>query len=206
MTSPEPSITVHKLTASTSVNGPGNRALLHVQGCAGMPCASACFNKPTHGKKGGRVVSVSDLTQEILAARSGKPLWVTISGGEPMQQKHLPALLRSLRAAGADSIICYTGYTLSARPPVLTEVWHNALVDVLVMGPYDPSQPHNKGLRSSANQELKLVTDRHSAAEFEEALGVELHYAANGSMTVTGFPSEGQLDTLLRANTKQERT
>lgn len=206
MTSPAPHITVHKLIASTLVNGPGNRALLHVQGCAGMPCASVCFNKPTHDKKGGRTVSVSDLTQEIVTARGGKPLWVTISGGEPMQQKHLPALLRSLRTAGADSIICYTGYLLSAAPAALGEVLRDALVDVLVMGPYDPSQPHNQGLRSSANQELKLVTDRHSAAEFEEALGVELHYAADGSMTVTGFPSEKQLDTLLKANTKQERT
>lgn len=116
-----------------------------------------------------------------------------------MQQRGLPSLLRGLRAAGFESIICYTGYTLQNGTGVLREVVSEKLADVLVAGPYDPTKPHNSHLCSSSNQQLEFLTDFHTMQDFNQDLTVEYHYTPEGNLVLTGFPTEKQRAALLEA-------
>lgn len=197
----EPFIQVHHVLGSTRVNGPGDRALVHVQGCGGMPCASVCFNQATHNRGGGTRMGIGELVDTIQKKRKGKPLHVTISGGEPLQQKHLSAFIGELRARGADSIVLFSGYPMEV---VIERFRHTEHPDVVIAGPYDPTQPNGVGLSSSSNQTLVFLTDRHTPHEFTGELAAELHYTSGGKALITGFPTaemlvalhEGRYDTL----------
>src|SRR5437868_145303 len=90
-----PHLRLHEFLPESRANGPGVRAVVWVQGCSlGCP---GCFNPETHPASGGRMASVDDLLREI-AGLGDAIEGVTLSGGEPLQQRGaVVALLRRLR-------------------------------------------------------------------------------------------------------------
>ena len=129
---------VHAITADTEVNGPGRRAMLHLQGCTlGCP---ACFNPKTHPAGGGTTMTVEQVADALLASA---PDGVTISGGEPFQQAPaLAMVIRELSERGVDSILVFTGYDLEELEGMGADLEG---IDVLVAGPFWrhlPSKPH----------------------------------------------------------------
>ena len=204
-------IHIRSIIQHTRVNGPGDRLLLHLQGCEGMPCRFVCFNKDSHPKEPPeRVTCVpeapdfrilpsmdpADLAAVLVQLRkvSGSPLEFTISGGEPTQQRvPLLALLRGLRAKGGGTVV-FTGYPAKLLTHHDDELLRAS--DAWVAGPYNPELPHNAGLRSSANQQVLLTTARYRVEDFEEPLGVEVHATRQGKVLVTGFPTEDQINQL----------
>ena len=97
-------INVHHMDLS-SVNGPGLRLTLWVQGCA-LNC-KGCFNQTTHARVASTLISVHDLAKKINAMDIAG---VTLSGGEPLDQA--PALEQLIHAVdGEKNWILYTGYT-----------------------------------------------------------------------------------------------
>jgi len=89
---------LHAFEPASRANGPGLRAVLWTQGCTlGCP---GCFNPGTHPFDGGEPASVDHIYGQIIAARARYGIQgVTVSGGEPLQQRHaLLALLRRIRA------------------------------------------------------------------------------------------------------------
>ena len=92
----------------STVNGPGNRLVIWVQGCR-LNC-KGCFNPETHSYDGGRNVDIDQIVSELNSncLIDG----ITISGGEPLDYTiELKALLKLLRPS-LTSII-YTGYTIN---------------------------------------------------------------------------------------------
>lgn len=174
-------VRVHAREARSRANGPGVRAVIWFQGCS-LGCAG-CFNPGTHAPVGGERWSTDALLAEVAAARVDG---LTLSGGEPMQQA--PAALELLLGARrlGLSTLMFSGYT---RAELATHALGPAVLahlDVLVDGRYVAGQRLGDTLRGSANQQLHVLTRRHTRAEVEATPTTEIRIAPDGSMVLTG--------------------
>jgi len=180
-----PSLRVHDFLPLSRANGPGARAVLWTQGCAlGCP---GCFNPQTHPAAGGELVPVEELFGR-LAALAGAVEGLTVSGGEPLQQRPaLLALLRRVRRATPLSVLLFTGYTWEEvrRLPGADEL--PACVDVLIAGRYDAARHLARGLRGSANKTVHFLTARYTPADLEAVPAAEVVIAADGRVVVSGI-------------------
>lgn len=136
-------IIISHIEASSHVDGPGERTVLFVQGCA-LACPG-CQNRALWNPADGHITDTEPLavTLAMLAGRHGN---VTISGGEPFAQpKALAYLVRSLKQAGVKNILVYSGYTWERllHPVNPAALWvYEALshIDTLVDGPFIAAQ------------------------------------------------------------------
>src|SRR5207249_35536 len=123
---------------SSHTNGPGVRAVLWVQGCSlGCP---GCFNPATHTFNDGEVLPVDELFARIVALEDAIE-GVTISGGEPLQQRPaVLAFLRRIKAETSLSTLVFTGFSWDEvqRFPEAEELL--AVIDVLIAGRFDERQ------------------------------------------------------------------
>jgi len=198
---------VHSTIDSSTVNGPGRRAVIWVQGCS-LACPG-CWNPDTHSARGGRDSEIAEILGWV------RRLWcdgaisgLTVSGGEPLEQAAaLEKLVTALRRDIPDlSVGLFSGYTereletgrfrsedLSSAQR--TSSWKNirACLDFAVLGRFNKWLPSSLPLVSSANQELVLVSSRYSLADFEDQ-GVEITIDAIGFTQITGFPVQDRLN------------
>lgn len=197
---------IHQRIDASSVNGPGQRAVIWVQGCS-LACAD-CWNPATHSVTRGRVVNVASLAGWVQRLWScGEISGLTISGGEPMEQALAVAeLLKVVRTQSADlSIGMFSGYSegelrrgLFRTLPSAATGEDNALLwqrirhclDFAVLGRYNRLQPSHRPLVTSGNQRLRLLTNRHSFADFDSQC-VEITIGTEGLTQITGFPILG---------------
>lgn len=177
-------LSVHSIEWSSRANGPGVRAVVWTQGCT-LACAG-CFNPLTHVRRT-ETHAVDDLARDLIArAQDG----VTITGGEPFQQWEVVGLLlRRLRDHDQDlSILVFTGYTV----PELHRLHADAVevlahIDVLVAGRYVAQRSqHDTPLLGSANQQVHLLSSRHTREELATTPLGEIIIGADGSVTVSG--------------------
>ena len=177
---------LHSFLPLSRATGPGLRAAVWVQGCSlGCP---GCFNRETHPNSGGELIAVADLAAEIGALRPGLE-GITISGGEPLQQR--PAvfeLIRRLKKDTALSVILFTGFTWEEVSRV-SDTGPEFLqgVDVLIAGRYDRSQRVARGMRGSANQTLHCLTDRYSLADLSAVPEAEIVIDRGGNVIFSGI-------------------
>lgn len=80
---------IHSFQSLGTVDGPGLRAVVFMQGCP-LRCA-CCHNPDTWDMGGGKEMSAQELFEKIYRLRSyfGKEGGVTASGGEPLMQTEL---------------------------------------------------------------------------------------------------------------------
>ena len=138
----------------SSVNGPGVRYVLFLQGCAhGCP---GCQNPETHRIGDGTWRETEDVIAEILATRYLDG--ITLSGGDPLYQPEAAGeIAEKAQAAGLD-VWMYTGWTFEeilagkAGEAAVEALRH---VDVLVDGRFIQSLRSEECLwRGSTNQRL----------------------------------------------------
>lgn len=174
-------VRLHAREARSRANGPGVRFVVWFQGCT-LGCAG-CFNPATHAAAGA-FVDVGEVLEE-LAATSGIG-GLTLSGGEPMQQA--PAALELLLGARrlGLSTLMFSGYrreeieAQALGPAVL------AHLDVLIDGRYVAPERLGETLRGSANQQIHVLSGRHSRADVEATPATEVRIAPDGSVVFTG--------------------
>lgn len=186
--------------------GYGRRFGIWMQGCS-LACPGCCSLDTW------RAGSRHEIDWPFFAATldfglSGRQLdGVTISGGEPFQQREaLRALVCEIRASqarqGADwDIMLYTGHVfdeVAADKEVLDAV------DLLVAGPYDAALP-KAALRGSSNQTLHRLSERARVRYSDTWLAES---GSKASMTVAipgndiviaGLPEAGDLPRLEQA-------
>ena len=172
------------------VNGPGERAVVWVQGCS-LACPG-CWNSEAASPAPRRLVPVQDVAGWIL----GQPGLdgVTFSGGEPFEQAGaLTELAVIVRRAGL-SVLAFSGYTLeeiksSGDPHRLALL---STLDVLIDGRFDRRLATRRLWRSSSNQRVHFLTPRYYAAWAdkvqEPVSGWEVAIAEDGRVLFTGFP------------------
>lgn len=178
-------VAVHAFVPASYANGPGRRAVLWLQGCT-LACPG-CFNPETHpfasGPTGART-PVRELADRMAAADGIEGL--TISGGEPLQQRSaLDALLAVVRAETDLSIILFTGYAWDELTPAQRDLLRH--VDVVIAGPYDQGRRVATGLRGSANKTVHLLTDRYTMADIDAVPPAEIVIDAAGGLVLSGI-------------------
>lgn len=178
---------IHALELASRANGPGMRAVVWFQGCTlGCP---GCFNPGTHDLRGGNLIDIEELAQQILTHRS-EIEGVSISGGEPFQQPEaLLCLLEHIAGSGLSRLV-FSGYTLQeirALPLGLQIIKH---VDVLITGRYVASLHLGRGLLGSTNQQILLVTNRYKKEDFKHIPPREIILHPDGNITLSGVDPE----------------
>lgn len=191
-------INVARWLPRSSVNGPGERFVLWVQGCP-LHCPG-CWNPDTWAFTPRRLMPVADLVARI--AESQPIDGVTFSGGEPFAQaRGLMVLAEHLRDLGM-SLMAFTGYELdeldgSEQKALL------GLLDIVVTGRY-VREVRSDGLlwRGSTNQRIHFLSDRHTTAEACESprAVAECVISDTGRVVVTGFPDDSLLRQLGEAS------
>ena len=182
-----PQINLHNFLLRSRANGPGERAVVWVQGC--LRRCPGCFNPDSQTFATRELVSVQDLETRILAEKGLEG--VTFSGGEPFcQAAQLAELAKIIHGHGL-TVVCYTGYTLEQIRQAHRQDWDALLseVDLLIDGPFIEFERCAEPYRGSANQRLIFLSGRISPEAVAEAhQTAELTLSLDGSLTATGFP------------------
>ena len=196
---------VHSLLESSVANGPGQRAVIWVQGCSlGCP---GCWNPLSHRRSTGTEWAIDELVAWLKSVRSRIEIsGVTISGGEPLEQAPgLVQLLDCVKDQFPDvGLGLFSGYSEteldrgsylsfpSATVDEKCELWLRIrrILDFAVLGRYNILAPSNDPLVTSKNQRIRLYSNRYSSADFTPQL-VEVTIDGHGLAQVTGFPVNG---------------
>lgn len=138
---------IHSLETFGSVDGPGTRFILFLQGCA-MRCLY-CHNVDTWNGRGGELRTADELLDQ---AERYRPYWgreggITVSGGEPLLQlDFLLELFEKAKARGIHTCIDTAGQPFTRQEPffgkfhMLMKVTDLLLVDIKHIDP----QAHEK--------------------------------------------------------------
>jgi anaerobic ribonucleoside-triphosphate reductase activating protein len=179
---------IHHYLFSTTVNGPGKRFVLWVQGCS-RKCAG-CFNPETHNIEGGTEISVNDIMNLIPHDIHG----ITISGGEPFEQ--IDELLKLLKLTAQKELhtIIYTGFLYEELKSMNSESIDHCLklTNMLIDGNFDQHIPQNHPLSGSGNQRIYILEDGNVIKELqvpekENFCSGELTINNEGNIIATGF-------------------
>jgi anaerobic ribonucleoside-triphosphate reductase activating protein len=182
-------IRLQRRAAPISVLGPGQRAVIWVQGCLrGCPeCLAPEARDPWEGEDAA-VDEVAAWTHAFVGLEG-----ITLTGGEPFLQAGPLAAMLDLACAGVDyGVICYTGHTLEELrkgPPAFRALLDR--IDLLIDGPYLAEQHAPLRWRSSANQRLLPLTDRYRALldELDDtSAGVQCFRDEDGTPWFAGIP------------------
>lgn len=180
-------IDVYKIIPNTTVEGPGIRFCIWVQGC--KKHCSGCWAKDTWEFGKGSKFSVEELIS--LIEKEKQIEGVTFLGGEPFEQpKELAILSKKIKNSGL-SIVCFTGYTLEELKSKNNEDINNFLdnIDLLIDGGfeqenYDLSRPWV----GSSNQRYLFLTDRYSLDEISRYKNkIEVRISEDGKTEINGM-------------------
>ena len=179
----------------TRVLGPGQRAVIWVQGCR-FACPN-CIVPESWDESAGELVPVTEVANWILAQPDLEG--ITISGGEPLLQAEALADLIDLVKSRANlGVVCYTGYgwehlQQQGRPKQKDLLQR---VDLLIDGVYMEGQHGDLLWRGSTNQRLLPLSDRYRdlvkqklGAE-ERSAGLEFFLEATGEIQFVGVPKQ----------------
>lgn len=180
-------INVARTLSLSSVNGPGDRYVLWVQGCP-LACPG-CWNPDTWTFEKRSQREISDIAAEIISSPGIEG--VTFTGGEPFAQAAALSLLaKSLKDAGL-SVFIFTGYELDE----LMKPEHQSLLefaDVIVTGRYVESlRSSDLAWRGSSNQKVVFLSDRYGPDSMANCPAIEFHLNPKSS-TITGFPVDDE--------------
>lgn len=181
-----PDLTLSRIAESTTVLGPGVRAVVWVQGCP-LRCTGCLAPEglPFEGGETWPVAALADRLNALPAEVTG----VTFSGGEPMAQPAaLAALVDRLRASRDWSVMSYSGFTLEALrhgDPARRDLLDR--LDILVDGPYLPDRHGALLWRGSDNQRVHYLTDRHTPPAQDRSAGLQFD-VQDGTVHWSGVP------------------
>jgi anaerobic ribonucleoside-triphosphate reductase activating protein len=197
---------IHDRIARSKANGPGERAVVWLQGCT-LSCRG-CWNPETHAFNQTSDVLITDLVKWIV---DQEVEGVTFSGGEPFQQAPALSVLMDmiLESRPGMSIGSYTGYTHKELLAGNFQWWsasHNSFIngdpklakeilsrmDFIVAGRYNELKRdvESNPLCGSSNQEIVLLSKRYKLENFNSNL-VEITVNLDESeMQITGFPED----------------
>lgn len=168
------------------------RACEQYCGCRAARWAAPVVSIPkTHPFEGGELVSVDSLVSQ-LAALQDSIEGLTVSGGEPLQQRlPLLKLLRQVRQETNLTTLLLSGFTWAEiqQMPEASELW--ACLDVLIAGRYEAGQHLARDLRGSANKTVHFLTPRYSLSDLQAVPAAEVIITPTGEILVSGIDPPG---------------
>lgn len=185
-------IDVYKIIENTSVEGPGNRFCIWVQGCK-KHCKN-CWAKETWEFDIGQKYSVEKLF-DIIKKQEGIE-GITFLGGEPFEQaKELSKLAQMCQKIGL-SILTFSGYTLEELKNKNDEYVELLLnhTDLLIDGGfeyenYDLSRPWV----GSSNQKYHFLSTRYNEKDLAKYKNkIEIRLNTDGKLEINGMGDFGK--------------
>jgi len=171
---------------SSQIYGPGNRAVIWVQGCT-LAC-QGCWNKEFWPTIGGQEMQVEELITWLKSIDDIEG--ITLLGGEPLQQPEaVLGVIEGARNLGL-SIFLYSGFEECELDDLQMQCLK--LADIAVLGRYD-EEKRNLALRwrGSENQKVQFLSSRYSPEEWvEEIQEIEISIGEDGSISAYGYPDE----------------
>ncbi len=178
---------IYNIIKSTTVEGPGKRFCIWVQGCS-KHCKS-CFAKETWDFDGGIELSVEEIFAQIKEQKGIEG--VTFLGGEPFEQVQELAQLSKLVKSIGLSIVCFTGYTIDELKNKNDKVINKFIgyIDLLIDGGFEiENLDYSRPWVGSSNQRFIYLTDRYNDKEVSKYKNkIEIHLDKNGGFEINGM-------------------
>ena len=122
---------VHSFQSLGTVDGPGIRYVVFLQGCD-LRCG-CCHNPDTWDKRGGKEYTVPEIIERVTRCRSyfGFNGGITVSGGEPLLQADFTReLFRAAKAEGINTCLDTSGVILDRKVKALLRECDRVLLDI----------------------------------------------------------------------------
>jgi anaerobic ribonucleoside-triphosphate reductase activating protein len=123
-----------------------------------------------------------------LAALQGSIEGITISGGEPLQQRlPLLRLLQRVRQETKLTTLLFSGFTWAETQQMPNAAALLSCLDVLIAGRYLAGQRLARDLRGSANKTVYLLSNRYSLNDLQALPPAEVIITAEGEVVISGI-------------------
>ncbi|MBS4786406.1 MAG: pyruvate formate lyase-activating protein [Clostridiales bacterium] len=149
---------IHSVESFGSVDGPGIRYVVFLQGCP-LRCGY-CHNPDTWTFAGGTEMSAEELFQKIRRYRAyfGEEGGVTVSGGEAlMQPEFVTELFRLCHADGINTCLDTSGCVWNDQVEALLEETDTVLLDIKMTSEED----YARYIGGSLKQTMKFLSELH---------------------------------------------
>ena len=182
---PENSIGIHSRLNKSRANGPGNRAVIWMQGCP-FDCLG-CFNPGLKDFKGGSYIQVEELIDWAVSIKGIEG--ISISGGEPTEQlQPLNRFLTDVKKKTDLSVLLFSGRTQKDIYKLTGSRELMAAVDVLIEGLYDRELSNPPGTwPSSENQKIRILSKRYNKDDFLNLPETEIIITEQGEVIESGL-------------------
>ena len=146
---------IHSVFSGGTVDGPGIRFVVFMQGCP-LRC-KYCHNPDTWMLGDGETRTVSDLTAEAIKYKNyfGQKGGVTVSGGEPLLQiDFVTEFLKSVKSYGINTAVDTSGFTFNPNDTesVKKHELLNEQVDLYLLDIKHIDDDKHKALTGVSNQ------------------------------------------------------
>lgn len=189
---------VNSIIPRTSVEGPGVRFCIWVQGCS-IRCAG-CANSELWSFEGGTSYSTDEIVNMIIAQKS-EIEGVTFLGGEPMEQ--IEAVLdisKRVKSMGL-TVVTFTGFEydyLLKNNKLFPQLLK--YTDILIDGKFDKAKlDFTRPWVGSSNQNYYFLSDNYDESVLIKYKNkIELHIDKNSGVFVNGMCCFDEIKNLLK--------
>ena len=143
-------ILINNYKFPVTVLGPEERVVVWTQGCS-IRC-NGCMSKHTWSFDILKSINIKILVNKLKKFNSSS---ITITGGEPFDQKNFFYFLQELRNSGFNDILVYSGYTYEFIKINFKRYLY--LIDVLISEPFELGNESNKMYKGSENQKAIIL-------------------------------------------------
>ncbi|MGL6113815.1 MAG: 4Fe-4S single cluster domain-containing protein [Cetobacterium sp.] len=182
-------INIYNIVKTTKVLGPGIRYAIWFQGCKRNCKGCLAPDSRRFDKK--NPVEITTIITDIK--NTPEIVGVTISGGEPFEQKDsLFKLLVEIKKLNLNTIV-YTGYSLEDLAKKEENIKILQLIDLVIDGEYIEELDNNQPLRGSENQSLYYFSPvgEEMAKSIESLKEREIEIEiSNENIFFTGIPND----------------
>ena len=145
---------VHSIQSMGTLDGPGVRFVVFVQGCP-LRC-KCCHNPDTWDTSGGKTYTAEELVERAVRFREyfGADGGVTVSGGEPLlQADFVREIFELCHQKGINTCLDTSGCVLNESAKALLEVTDRVLLDVK----YTSDEQYRENVGCSIDRPLEFL-------------------------------------------------
>ena len=190
-------IRINSYIPITTVEGPGKRFSIWVQGCS-LHC-KGCANSAMWDKNGGTIYKVENLI-DLIKSYKEKIDGITFLGGEPLEQiEAVTEISKSVQTFGL-SVLVFTGYEYSDLKNRQDFQELIRYVDILIDGRYEEDkQDFSRPWVGSSNQNYYFFTDRYDESISSKYKNkIEVRIDKNNKISLNGMGNFKELLKTMR--------